>query len=248
MTALAGFPFASRQLMSPNSVLHGQYSHVMDAVDVTDQNFSSMRTAMVESQLRTSGVNDARVLAAMASVPREDYVPAERRVAAYIDRAVPVAPGRALNPPLTIGQLLVQADIRPGEKVLLVGAGTGYTAALLRALGATVVAVEEDEGLRAHAAGLLDADVTLVAGPLAAGAPGEGPFDAIVIDGAIDHVPAALEDQLAEGGRILFATGTSDVSRLTIGRKGGGVVGYTGFSDCAAAALPGFARAEGFTF
>lgn len=215
---------------------------------VTDQNFSSMRIAMVESQLRTSGVSDARVLAAMARVPREDFVPVERRAAAYIDRAVPVAPGRALNAPLAIGLMLVQADPRPGEKVLLVGACTGYTAALLHALGVQLVAVEEDAVLLDRAASLLDPAVTLVAGPLVAGAPAAAPFTLIFVDGAIEQVPAALVDQLAEGGRILFATGTSDVSRLTIGRKAGGAVGYIAFNDCAVAALPGFAEPEGFTF
>ncbi|MDI1296471.1 MAG: protein-L-isoaspartate O-methyltransferase, partial [bacterium] len=103
---------------------------------MTEQNFSSMRNAMVESQLRTSDVDDQRVIAVMAHVPREDFLPVERRSMAYVDRPVPLAGGRALNPPLVIGRLLKEAHIEPGDTVLLIGAATGYSAALLAALGA----------------------------------------------------------------------------------------------------------------
>ena len=121
---------------------------------------------MVESQLRTSDVDDPRVIAVMARVPREDFVPAQRRAMAYVDRPIPLGSGRALNPPLVTGRLLKEAQVEAGDKVLLIGAATGYAAALLTGLGATVTAVEE-EGVADIAA----PGVSLVRGPLNAGAP-----------------------------------------------------------------------------
>ena len=115
---------------------------------MTEQNFSSMRTAMVESQLRTSDVDDQRVIAAMAHVAREDFVPAERRAMTYIDRPIPLDGGRSLNPPLVVGRLLKEAQIAEGDKVLLIGAATGYSAALLARLGAQVTGSRRKAGRR----------------------------------------------------------------------------------------------------
>ena len=147
---------------------------------MTEQNFSSMRTSMVESQLRTSAVDDQRVIAVMAKVPREDYVPAERRAMTYVDRPIPLDGDRALNPPLVTGRLLKEADVQAGEKVLLIGAATGYSAALLAELGAQVTAVEVEGGAEIAVPG-----VTVVRGPLAAGASAGAPYDVLFIDGAV---------------------------------------------------------------
>lgn len=212
---------------------------------MTEQNYSSMRAAMVESQLRTSDVNDPRVIAAMARVPREHFVPAERRAMAYIDRPVPLANGRALNPPLVIGRLLVESGVKAGDRVLLIGAATGYTARLLQDLGAVVTAVEEDAALAAQAAA---AGVAVVRAPLTAGAPDAAPFDIVLIDGAVEDVPAAIIDQLVDGGRVATAIVERGVTRLCVGRKSGGAFGLARLADIEAVVLPGFAKPPIFVF
>ncbi len=212
---------------------------------MTDQDFSSMRAAMVDSQLRTSDVNDPRIIAAIMAVPREAFVPSERRAMAYIDRPVPLGAGRALNPPLATGRMLVEAGVKPGDKVLLIGAATGYAAKVLTELGAVVTAVEEDGALAetAQAAG-----ISVKHGPLAQGAPEGAPYDVIIIDGLVEHVPQPLIDQLAEGGRL--ATGLLDggVSRLCVGRKAGGAFACVRIADIEMPALPGFSLPARFTF
>ncbi|MET0238575.1 MAG: protein-L-isoaspartate O-methyltransferase [Sphingobium sp.] len=217
---------------------------------MTQQNFTSMRRAMVESQLRTNDVNDVAVIRAILSVPREDYVPAERRDAAYIDRAVPLTPGRALNPPLATARLLVDAQVSAGDKVLLIGAATGYAAALLAELGAVVTAVESDAALAALASAQVAAlpAVTLVEGPLEAGVPGGAPYDLLFVDGAVEVLPTALTDQVKPGGRVVFARSDRGVTRLCSGVRSAGGFGATAFVDSEAVTLPGFAVPATFRF
>lgn len=210
---------------------------------MTEQNFSSMRTAMVESQLRTSDVDDQRVIAAMARVPREDFVPAERRAMTYVDRPIPLGEGRALNPPLVTGRLLKEANVKAGDRVLLIGAATGYSAALLKALGAEVTAVEEEGGPQTQAAG-----VTLVRGPLKAGVPAGAPYDLLFVDGAVEEVPATLVQQLADGARVVTGIVERGVTRLCSGRVVGGVLGLASLADIEMVVLPGFAAPERFRF
>lgn len=212
---------------------------------VTEQTYSSMRSAMVDSQLRTSDVTDPAVIAAMASVPRESFLPDERKAMAYIDRAVQLSGGRALNPPLATGRLLTEAAVKAGNKVLLIGAATGYAAVLLQKMGAIVTAVEEDALLAAKAAA---AGVQITSAQLAAGAPGEGPYDVIVIDGAVEELPAALVGQLAEGGRLVTGLVERSVTRLCSGRKSGSAFGLASLADMEMVVLPGFAKPEGFVF
>jgi len=212
---------------------------------VTEQTYSSMRSAMVDSQLRTSDVTDPAVIAAMASVPRESFLPDERKAMAYIDRAVQLSGGRALNPPLATGRLLTEAAVKAGHKVLLIGAATGYAAVLLQKMGAIVTAVEEDSLLTAKAAA---AGVQITSAQLAAGSPGEGPYDVIVIDGAVEELPAALVGQLAEGGRLVTGLVERGVTRLCSGRKSGSAFGLASLADMEMVVLPGFAKPEGFVF
>ena len=168
------------------------------ATKLNEVTAADMRAAMIDSQLRTNDVIDPAVVAAMGSVAREAHVPAALASVAYMDRAIALGHGRALNAPLVTGRLLVAADIRPGQRVLLIGAATGYTAALLAALGASVVAVEEQADLLAAARAATDNPaIRWVEGPLAAGAPGEAPVDRIMIDGAIEQLPDALAAQRA---------------------------------------------------
>ena len=210
---------------------------------MTEQNFSSMRAAMVESQLRTSDVDDQRVIAAMAHVAREEFVPAERRAMAYVDRPVPLAGGRALNPPLVTGRLLKEAQIAKGDRTLLIGAATGYSAALLATLGAQVTAVEEEGGPDIAVDG-----VTVVRGPLNAGSAVGAPYDVLFVDGAVEEVPAALVQQLADGARVVTGIVERGVTRLCSGRVVSGVLGLSRLADMEMVVLPGFAAPERFVF
>ena len=210
---------------------------------MTEQNFSSMRAAMVESQLRTSDVDDPRVIAVMARVPREDFVPAERRAMAYVDRSIPLSSGRALNPPLATGRLLKEAQVEEGDRVLLIGAATGYSAALLAALGAQVTAVEAEDGPQ-----LLGNGATVVRGPLQAGAPDGAPYDVLFIDGAVQEVPATLVGQLADGARVVTGLVERGVTRLCSGRVVSGILGLVSLTDLEMVILPGFAAPERFVF
>lgn len=211
---------------------------------MTEHNFSSMRAAMVESQLRTSDVDEPSVIAAMARVPRERFVPAERVAMAYIDRPVPLGGGRALNPPLATGRLLSEAAVQPGEKVLLIGAATGYAAALLAEIGAVVTAVETPDGPETATA----EGVTLVRGPLAEGAVAGAPYDVLLVDGAVEELPAALVEQLGEDARIATGIVERGVTRLCTGRKAAGTFGLVGMIDMEMVVLPGFAAPERFVF
>ncbi|SNT15014.1 protein-L-isoaspartate(D-aspartate) O-methyltransferase [Sphingomonas laterariae] len=216
---------------------------------MTEQNFESMREAMVSNQLRTNAVNDVRVVDAMRAVPRETFVPASRAEVAYVDTLVPLGGGRSLNTPMATGRLLTESAPRAEDRVLLVGAATGYTAALLSRLVAHVVALDDNAALLATArGGKVPANVEFVEGPLAAGWAQGAPYDLILVDGAIESLPQALVDQLADGGRIAVAIIEGGISRLSIGRKVGDAFGVVAFADAESTPLPGFAKPEAFTF
>ncbi|WP_374525548.1 protein-L-isoaspartate O-methyltransferase [Sphingopyxis sp.] len=219
------------------------------ATKLSEIGAAGMRAAMIDSQLRTNDVIDPAVIGAMGGTPREAHVPAMLASVAYMDRAIDLGGGRALNPPLVTGRLLVAAEIRPGMRVLLVGAATGYTAALLAELGAEVHAVEEQADLLAAArAATASRAVHWIEGPLTAGAPKAAPFDRIVIDGAIETLPDALAAQLAEGGRLVAAWREGNVTRLVQGVKAGGTIAIRAFADMDVAPLPGFGASKGFQF
>jgi protein-L-isoaspartate(D-aspartate) O-methyltransferase len=216
---------------------------------MTEHNFDHMRRAMIANLLRTTGTNDPRVLAAFGDVPRERFVPRDRIALAYADALVPLTPGRHLNNPLALGRLLTEAAPREGEKALVIGAATGYAAAVLSKMVGSVVAVEEDAELASFAReALAGYGVTVVEGPLVEGHRGAAPYDLILIDGAVETVPPALIEQLADGGRLATGTVDNGVTRLSIGRRSGDAFGLVSFSDAAAAMLPGFARPPAFTF
>jgi len=215
---------------------------------MTEQNFDQMRRAMVASQLRTTGVNDPAVVAAMSEVPRERFVPADRRAVAYADAAVPLGEGRALNPPMVVGRLLTEAHLKGDESVLVIGAGTGYSAAVLARLVHAVTMVEDSATLAGQArAALAGTGVAVVEGPLNIGHAAGGPYDFILIDGAVEEIPQAILDQV-EQGEIAFVLADRGVTRLAIGRVAGRALGTTIIADAAAATLPGFAKPRGFSF
>ncbi len=207
--------------------------------------YPTARRAMVDSQLRPQGVTDQALLEAMGKVEREKFVPAEVRPLAYIDRSLALGEGRFLVPPAVLGQLLTQMMPLPGERALVVGAGTGYSATVLQAMGLEVIALESAPALAAEARGN---GLTVVEGDLEAGHKAGAPYDIILIDGAVEHIPDAITAQLADGGRLGGALKDRGVTRLIVGRKAGGSFGYLSIGDAGVAALPGFNRPRTFTF
>lgn len=208
------------------------------------------RHAMVVSQLRTSEVSDPRVVAAMADVAREDFLPATIADFAYVDRPLPLGGGRAQNAPLATGRLLTVAQLSPTDRVLLIGAAGGYAAALLARLAGEVVAVESDSTLAAVARQALAGlpAVTLVEGPLAAGSPNEAPFDVLIVDGAVEALPDALVAQVKADGRVVSGVMDRGVSRLARGVRSAGGFALVPFADVECVALPGFDRPREFHF
>lgn len=215
----------------------------------TRPDFEAMRHAMVVSQLRTSAVSDPRVVDAMGDVPREAFVPSAQAALAYRDAPLPLGGGRAINPPLITGRLLVAADIRPTDRVLLIGAAMGYAAAVAARLAGSVVGLEEDAGLAGAARdAIADTKVTVVEGPLNAGWAEGAPYDVIIIDGAIEQVPDTVAGQLAPGGRLTTGLVDRGVTRLALGRRSEGGFGVVDFADLECVILPGFARPKTFQF
>ena len=206
--------------------------------------FAAAREAMVESQLRAQGVTDPAVLDAMGRVPREKFLPSHTRPLAYVDRAVGLGGGRFLPAPAVLGQLLTQMMPEPGQRALVVGAATGYSAAVLDMIGLDVTAVESAPDLvAAHGPG-----PKIVEGPLEEGHARAAPYDQILIDGAVELIPDAIVDQLADGGRLGTALIDRGVTRLVVGRKAGGAFGYISIGDAGVPALPGFSRPKEFSF
>jgi len=218
------------------------------AADIT--NYDAMRHAMVQSQLRTNAVNDPRVVTAMATVAREKFVPEGVKRLAYRDTAVAIGNGRYINLPIATGKLLTEAYLTPADRVLLIGAAGGYTAAVLARLVASVIAVESDSDLAAHAHAALAGigNVELVEGPLEAGHASGAPYDVLIVDGAVEMLPEALAAQIVPGGRILTGLIERGVSRLASGRTVKGGFGLNAFADIDCVVLPGFSRPRGFAF
>ena len=197
-----------------------------DTGDTAD--YSAARRAMIDSQLRVSGVNHERVLAAMAKVAREDHVPAAARGHAYIDRAIPLDNGQALPAPLVHGMMLSEALPAAGDRVLVVSSGSSYLAALVEAMGALVDSIDAAD-----------------AGPARRG---QQPYDLLLIDGAIEHLPTALSAAVAEGGRVVTGLILRGVTRLASGRKLGGAVQLLPLAEVGIPVLGQFARAKSWSF
>jgi protein-L-isoaspartate(D-aspartate) O-methyltransferase len=222
----------------------------MNSTATQTDRFEAMRHAMVASQLRTNAVNDARVVAAMALVPREAFLPGAVAALAYRDTAVPLAHGRAQNVPIATGKLLTAAELRANDRVLLIGAAGGYTAAVLAELVAEVVAVEVDSALAGTARIALAgySNVTLVEGALEAGHPAGSPYDVLVVDGSVEQLPDALIAQVKIGGRVVAGLADRGITRLAYGRRSEGGFALLPFADIDCVVLPGFARPRSFTF
>lgn len=229
---------------------------------LNDAFLNDARNRMVDSQIRPNRVSDPRILEAMRQLPRERFLPAGLLTLAYADQNVPLGGGRVLLQPMVLARLVQAAAPLRGERALVAGAGSGYSAALLAALGCEVTALEEPGmllDLAKTALAALAPAVRLVSGPLPAGWPTGAPYDVILIDGAVPEVPAALASQLnRETGRLLTIVapaGTGD-GTYRVGHTGLAVhaeptpagVSVRALFDCLCPVLPGFATAPVFEF
>jgi protein-L-isoaspartate(D-aspartate) O-methyltransferase len=211
--------------------------------------FAARRVMMVDTQVRPSDVTKYPVIAAMLAVPREAYVPTAMREAAYVGENLPLAPHRVLLEPRTFAKMLDAMDIRADELVLDVGAGLGYSAAVIARMAEAVVAVET-EPMASEAQANLGSErvdnVAVITGELVAGSARQAPFDAIVIEGGVEVVPDTLTAQLKVGGRMaaLFMVGALGVVR--IGTKTPDGIVWRDTFNAAAPVLPGFARVRAF--
>ncbi len=213
--------------------------------------FAARRMTMVDTQVRPSDVTKFPIIDAMLSIPREAFVPDDRIEAAYVGENLPLAPGRVMLDPRTLAKMLDALDVQPGNMVLDLGCGLGYSTAVLARLCQTVVAVEEDAAMAARAQGLLSAhgfdNAAVIAGPIAAGAPKHGPYDVIALQGGVEEVPEALVAQLAEGGRIAAVFVEGRLGTVRLGLRHGGRVTWRHAFNAAAPVLPGFARVRSFS-
>ena len=208
--------------------------------------FAAARHNMVESQVRPNGITDHRIIDAMALVEREAFVPDERRTIAYLDEDVLLKDGRYLIEPMAFARMIHLALIKPTDRVLVVGAATGYGAKVISMLAQSVVALESDAGLadlaRRH---LADCDsIQIVEGPHAAGHAAGAPYDVIIIEGRIVAIPDSLFGQLANDGRIVAAVGNTDVSKMQVATVADGHRSSRFVHDVSIAPLPGFPVAK----
>ena len=214
---------------------------------------AAARRNMVTGQIMTNRVTDERLIDAMSEIPRERFVPHARRGAAYVDENVEIAPGRYLMEPMVLARLVQEADLGAEDVVLDVGCGTGYASAVMARLAATVIALDVDAALAAEAErtlGTVDADnAIVVSGPLGEGYASQAPYDAILLGGAVDRLPQALAEQLAEGGRIVGVLRTAGaLGQATLWARHRGALSSRTLFEAQLPALPGIAGPARFEF
>ena len=217
--------------------------------------YEQVRTHMVDNQLRTNDVTDLRVLDAMESVPRERFVPASKRCIAYSDQDILAAsgePSRYLMKPHVFGKLVQLAAVQPGEVVLCVGCGTGYSVAVFAQLAGSVVGIESDPQIAAAASELLVElgieNAAVIEGDLAKGGASEGPYDVIFVDGAVEVLPQSLTAQLKDGGRLVVVRGLGGAGQAELHVRSGDAVSGRFAFNASAHLLPGFERPKEFVF
>jgi len=218
--------------------------------------FAMARRAMVDGQVRTSDVTHFGIIAAMLDIPREAFVPPSQQAFAYLDRDVPIttagAPARYLMKPMVLARLLQAADPKPASRALVIGAGTGYSAAVLARLVGGVTAVEQDRSLfeqaRSAVSSLGGLNVNVIHGQLADGAPDSAPYDVILVDGGVETVPDSLCTQQSAGGRLLAVEVRGPVGRGKLFQAVNGRWSGRELFDAWAPVLPGFTVAPAFIF
>ncbi|TAG19898.1 MAG: protein-L-isoaspartate O-methyltransferase [Rhodobacterales bacterium] len=213
--------------------------------------FSSRRVTMVDTQVRPSDVTKFPIIDAMLSVPRELYVPQDRREAAYVGENLDIGTDRVMLEARTLAKILDALDIQPDELVLDLGCGLGYSAAVLARLADTVVAVEEDPTLAAEAQRLLSEEgvdnALVIAGPLAAGAAKHAPYDVVTLQGAVETIPEAILSQIKDGGRIGAVFMTGALGTAMVGFKTAAGVSWRPVFNATAPVLAGFRKVRSFT-
>ena len=219
---------------------------------MADIDFQAARVKMVDGQLRTTDVTSHEILAAFLEIPREKFVPANRRELAYLDDDIEIAPGRFLTEPSPLAKLLQLASIETDEKVLLIGAGNGYSAAILSRLAKNVVAIEENADLSSVAKANLKAagaaNVEVLISPLSGGAASAAPYDVILFDGSVSAVPDSFFDQLSNTGRLIAVVGEGRIGVATVFTKNDSHISSVSGFNVAVKALPGFSAKPKFTF
>jgi protein-L-isoaspartate(D-aspartate) O-methyltransferase len=217
--------------------------------------FATARINMVENQVRTNKVTDERLLEAMAEVPREQFVPKALRGIAYVDDDIDIGGGRFLIEPMIFARLVQAALIQPGDVVLDIGCGPGYTSAVLARLASTVVALESDPELAAKAAAALVElkvdNAVVVPTDAAQGYPPQAPYQVIVFGGAVAEIPQSICAQLADGGRLVAVVadgGTGRMGKAMLVTRAGDSFGRRVIFDAAIPFLPGFEPKPVFNF
>ena len=207
--------------------------------------FAQRRTMMVDSQVRPNEVTSYPVIEAMLNVPREHFVPDSRQDVAYAENNIDLAPGRVLLEPRTLGKMMDVLDLD-------IGPGYGYAAALIARIAEAVVAVEDNPELAAEAEARLAAqdvfNVAVITGPLVDGCASPGPYDAVLVEGAIEEFPEALTDQISDGGRVVAMFREGHLGVVRVGLKHDGRINWRFAFNAGAPVLPGFARRQGFVF
>jgi len=218
--------------------------------------FSTARQKMVDGQVRPSDVTDIRIIDAMLAVPRETFVPANKRALAYLDLDLDVSEdgsaGRFLIQPAVLAKMLQAAEIKATDRVLVVGCATGYAAAVIAQFAPDVSATESDSALAGRARTILErsgcGNVSVRAAAPADGETAGAPFDVIVLNGATEIVPERLYGQLRNGGRLVGVFATSMPARATIVTRSHDEFGHRALFDATAPVLPGMDRVAAFVF
>jgi protein-L-isoaspartate(D-aspartate) O-methyltransferase len=214
--------------------------------------FDAARRNMVESQIRPNRVTDERLIAALASVPREEFVPKELRGVAYIDEDLPIGDGRYLMEPMIMARLMQEASPTPGDLALTIGCGAGYAAAVLSHLVGAVVAIESSSALAQQATktltGMGNDTVAVIEGPLADGCPDQAPFDVIFFNGAVAQIPENIAAQLAENGRLVAVVTGDGIGKAKLATRRRGILTSREVFDAGTPLLPGFERKTAFVF
>jgi protein-L-isoaspartate(D-aspartate) O-methyltransferase len=213
--------------------------------------FAAARRNMVDGQVRTADVTDLRIISAMLAVPREAFLPPAQAGLAYLDLDVPAGEGgRRLLKPMVLAKLIQAADLAGTARVLDVGCTTGYAAAVLARIAGQVVALEEDAALAEAARAALAAlpNVAVQTAALTEGWPQTAPYDAIVVEGAVEFAPEVLLRQLNDGGRLVCVLGAGPGAKAMLYRRSGHDFGGRAIFDAAAPLLPGFVKPPHFAF
>ena len=218
--------------------------------------FSILRQKMVDGQVRPSDVTDVRIIDAMLAVPREAFVPENKRALAYLDLDLDVSEGgqtkRFLIKPVVLAKMLQAAEIKSTDRVLVVGCATGYAAAVIAQFAGTVTATESDPALAAKASAVLAqngcGNVAVQTAAAADGNPANASYDVIVLNGATEIVPEYLLGQLQDGGRLVGVFATSQPQRATLVTRSHGDFGHRALFDATAPVLPGMERLPAFVF